>query len=371
MIRATSRLSKFITLLALALVVSLSAMDIADARRGGGFGGFGSRGARTFKAPAPTRTAPNNAAPIERSMTPNTAPKTGAAGSQATAGAKAPNAGAKSGFLGGFGGSMLGGLMMGGLIGMLLGQGLGGMAGMFGLIIQVLLIAGVAMLAMRFFANRQRPATQGATQGATQSRNPYASNNRSSANNAQSNDRNSFSTQNLKRDNFSTSAAHSQTATSNQAQNDAQAFGNINAVEEVPLAIAQEDLEHFETMLKEIQTAYGNEDYAGLRLLTTPEAMSYLAEELGETASKGLRNQVSDVELLQGDVSESWSEANRDYATVAMRYSSIDVMVDRNSGEVVEGDAETPSESTELWTFTRQDSVRVQDWKLAAIQGAD
>lgn len=89
MLRATSRLGQFTIALGLALVVSLSAMDIADARRAGG-GGFGSRGSKTYQAPAPTRTAPNTAAPIERSMTPNTGAQTRPAQGAAAANAAKP-----------------------------------------------------------------------------------------------------------------------------------------------------------------------------------------------------------------------------------------------------------------------------------------
>ena len=109
-----------------------------------------------------------------------------------------------------------------------------------------------------------------------------------------------------------------------------------------------------------------HEDYATLRRITTPEMMGYLSEELGQNASNGLRNEVSDVRLLQGDVAESWREGANDFATVAMRYSSRDVTRERASNRIVSGD-ERPSESTEIWTFVRE---RGGDWKLSAIQEA-
>lgn len=140
------------------------------------------------------------------------------------------------------------------------------------------------------------------------------------------------------------------------------------AVEEETIEVGQADLDRFEQMLSEIQSAYGREDYAALRKLTTPEAMSYLAEELGEIASAGHRNEVKDVKLLQGDISEAWREGDTDYATVALRYSSIDVMLDRNTGAVVEGDPDHASESVEIWTFTRKNGG---EWQLAAIQGTE
>lgn len=93
--------------------------------------------------------------------------------------------------------------------------------------------------------------------------------------------------------------------------------------------------------------------------------MSYLAEELSENATSGRKNDVTAVTLLQGDVAEAWREEARDYASVAMRFESIDVMRDRQSGAVVEGDPEHPSETTELWTFVRENGGA---WKLSAIQ---
>ena len=56
-----------------------------------------------------------------------------------------------------------------------------------------------------------------------------------------------------------------------------------------------------------------------------------------------------------------------DYATAALRYSSRDWMVDRESGAVVEGDPNAVTETTELWTFVRHPN---EGWKLSAIQDA-
>jgi predicted lipid-binding transport protein (Tim44 family) len=79
---------------------------------------------------------------------------------------------------------------------------------------------------------------------------------------------------------------------------------------------------------------------------------------------------VTDVKLLQGDLSEAWRENGSDYATVAMRYSIVDAMVDRATGKVVSGDRAHSSEATELWTFRRDDRARADGWQLSAIQQA-
>lgn len=326
MLSAVPRFAKIAAVVVLAAAASLATFDIADARRAGS-SGFGSRGMRTFDTPAITRTAPTQAAPIDRTMTPRPQQQPAA---QPPLGAQQ-----RPGFFGGFGGSMIGGLIAGGLLGMMLGHGFGGGFGFLGLLLQIGLIMLAISFAMRFFANRQR----------TQYAGPGASYNSSAMNNANASPRPSFSIPSI---GGGTAAAQK----ARQANDE--------------IGLQQADLDRFEHLLTEIQSAYGAEDYATLRRLTTPEAMSYLAEELGENATHGVRNSVSDVRLLQGDIAEAWREGDSEYATLAMRYSSIDAVVDRATGKLVDGDDRNPSETTELWTFVRKPG---SDWILSAIQG--
>ena len=332
------RLGKLFAIMAVALSAMLISVDMAEARRaGGGFSGFGSRGTRTFSAPPVTRTAPNAAAPIERSMTPR-------ANTNTNQPAAAPNAapgrgGMFGGMFGGFAGSMLGGLAFGGLIGMMLGHGIGGGAGFLGLLLQGALIFGAITLAMRFFNRGRQPAMSGAGAPGAGFGNAMRS---------------------------SEQPASPGFAIPRIGSGAGNASAAPYAVQSEDINVGQADLEHFEQMLKDLQKAYGAEDYAALRQLTTPEAMSYLAEELSENATKGLKNEVRDVHLVQGDVSEAWREDGTDYATVAMRYESIDVVRDRATGRVVSGDPDNLSEAVELWTFMRR---RGGDWLVSAIQG--
>src|SRR5690349_4421030 len=117
----------------MAAVVAIVAMVLfatsdAQARAGGGFSG-GSRGMRTFSAPPVTRTAPNTAAPMQRTLT--------QPGNAGTIGQTASRPGL-------FGGGLLGGLAGGflavGLFGLLFGHGffggMGGFASLLGLMLQ-------------------------------------------------------------------------------------------------------------------------------------------------------------------------------------------------------------------------------------------
>ncbi|MFB2565322.1 Tim44 domain-containing protein [Rhizobium sp. IMFF44] len=329
MFSAVPRFAKIAAIVVLAAASSVATFDAADARRAGS-SGFGSRGTRTFDTPAITRTAPTQAAPIDRSMTQRPQQQT----------TTQPPLGApqRPGLFGGFGGSMIGGLIAGGLLGMMLGHGFGGGIGFLGMLLQIGLIVLLISFAMRFFANRQRTQYAAPGSGSSYNMNPM--------NNAGASPRPSFSIPSI--------GGAAAAPKARQANDE--------------IGLQQADLDRFEHLLTEIQSAYGKEDYATLRRLTTPEAMSYLAEELGENATSGVRNSVSDVRLLQGDIAEAWREDNAEYATLAMRYSSIDAMVDRTTGKLVDGDDRNPSETTELLTFVRKPG---SDWTLSAIQGTE
>ena len=104
---AAPRFAKIALIAVVSAASVFATMSDADARRAGGGMSFGSRGTRTYSAPPATSTAPTTAAPIERSMTPQTAPQ-----SAPQPGVNSPRTG---GMFGGFGRSLLGGLAIGGL----------------------------------------------------------------------------------------------------------------------------------------------------------------------------------------------------------------------------------------------------------------
>jgi predicted lipid-binding transport protein (Tim44 family) len=98
--------------------------------------------------------------------------------------------------------------------------------------------------------------------------------------------------------------------------------------------------------------------------------LSYFAQDLSDNAKEGVRNEISDVKLLKGDIAESWQENGSDYATVAMRYALTDTIVNKATGQIVSGDRTRPSEVTEVWTFRRESRNAREGWQLSAIQQA-
>ena len=302
------RSSSFITAVAVAALALAPSLAFAKA----GFGSsMGSRGSRTYSAPPATNTAPSMAAPMDRSMAPRMAPSApmGAPG----AAVSPRRSGFASGLMGGLLGVGLGSMLFGG--GMFGGGGFGFLS-LISLLIQGALLFFVARWLFRMFANRQQPAMAG---GPAMMRQP---------------------------------------APSNVMPMQGAVLGGA------ALAITKPDYEAFERILQGVQTAWTNADTSTLRTLTTPEMAGYFAEQLAEQNSRGVRNSVTHVKLEQGDLAEAWAENGIDYATVAMRFSSLDVTRD-SAGRVVDGDLALRSMTTELWTFMR---ARGGQWTLSAIQ---
>ncbi|HET6388232.1 MAG TPA: Tim44 domain-containing protein [Hyphomicrobium sp.] len=226
------------------------------------------------------------------------------------------------------------GLLMGGLFAAALASifGFGAMASVLGFLLQAALIGGIVYLVLMFLRNRNQPAFGRAAPQAAGS-----------------------------------TAPPRDTLAQNRFARDGAAGAGAS---QPPLTVGGDDFDSFERLLGEVQTAYGREDADKLGAITTPEMLSYFSEEISENAKRGLRNEISGVKLLQGDLAEAWRENGSDYATVAIRYSLIDATVDRATGRVVSGDLTRPTEATELWTFRRDDRARADGWQLSAIQQA-
>jgi predicted lipid-binding transport protein (Tim44 family) len=290
----------------------LLAPAVADARAGGGFS-FGSRGGRTFTAPPVTSTAPGGASSIGRSMNSPSSPYN----------SYRPMTRPGTGFFGsGFGRGLLGGFLGAGLFGLLFGHGLfGGLGGgmsLIGLLFQLGLIYLLVRWAMNAFGGRQ-PAFAGA--GA--------------------------------------------------ARSGLGGFGMPGGGgTAAPLTLAGADFNAFEYLLGAIQMAFGAENLERLRSMVTPEMASYFAEQIADNARRGIVNQVSDVHLVKGDLAEAWAESDGDYASVALRFSMIDVTRERTNGRIVEGNPSAPVEATEIWTFRRASGSGPNGWQLSAIQQA-
>lgn len=326
--------------LSAALALSLLlAPALADARPGLG-GSLGSRGARTWSSTPGTAGAPGGAYGFSQSMTPNGG---GYGSNYGNYGGYRPGYGA---FGGGsmFGRGLMGGFLGAGLFGLLFGGrffGFHGGMGFMGLLIQGFLL----FLLFRWLRDRflGGPALAGGV-------------------------RPGFARPGFMPGGpggfFRSMFPPLRTGGGFGGGGAASGFGG--AARGTPITLSSADYQQFSSLLQGIQTAWSNTDLNGLRAMCTPEMLGYFNTQLSELASRGERNQVRDVRLQQGDLSEAWSERGTQYATVSLRYSMVDVTLDR-AGRVVDGSPTERVTVTEFWTFVRASAGH---WILSAIQQA-
>jgi predicted lipid-binding transport protein (Tim44 family) len=275
---------------------------------------MGSRGSMTYSAPPTTRTAPYSSQPMQQSLTPrqqSASPGFGSPGYQ-------PRSSFTSGLMGGLIGAGIGGLLFGhGFWGGGLGFG-----GFLGFLLQIFLLVMVGRFLLRMFLRNRQTATAGGpsifARGGTNGVGPMPGGG---------------------------------------------PFGGGGA-NPPPIQIGPDDYQQFEQLLQGVQAAWSQQDLNGLRAMTTPEMVSYFSEQLSDQASRGVRNTVTDVQLVSGDLSQAWAEQGREYATVAMRFSMIDVTRD-GAGRIVDGSPTEHLTATEIWTFVRASGGH---WVLSAIQ---
>jgi predicted lipid-binding transport protein (Tim44 family) len=309
------RLRVLLVALVLGLPIALGAAP-ADAKVNSGQS-LGSRGSHTFTSPPGTASSPYGAAPIQRSMT---APDSyggsgyGSYGYGRSYGMR-PGSAFTSGLMGGLLGAGIGGMLFGG--GFFHGMHNG--SGVLGLLIQLFLLYMLASWAYRRFAGGLSVAGAG-----LYGRVLYPG-----------------------------------------APPRAARPGNFGGGRSGrPISLEPGDFRSFTDVLRHIQAAWTAHDMVALRSLATPEMVTYFGEQLAEQRSRNVRNQVTDVRLEKGDLSEAWSEGTREYATVSMTFSMIDVTID-NVGRVVDGSLTERVTATEFWTFLRAPRA---NWILTAIQ---
>ena len=295
---------------AIAALSLLLAPGLADARLGSG-GSFGSRGSMTYSAPPSTGTS-SSTSPLQQSITPNS-PSPGFGGGYGASGF-----GARSGFMSG----LMGGLIGAGIGGLLFGHGFwgGGMmgfGGFFGFLLQIFLLVMLVRFLIRLFRGPS-PAFAGGpnilARGGPPGPGPMGGG------------------------------------------------GGMGGAQQIQ--IAPQDYQEFERLLQNLQAAWSRQDLNALRAMVTPEMLSYFGDQLAEQTSQGVRNEVTDVRLLQGDLAQAWTERGREYATVAMRFSMVDVTRDA-AGHIVDGSPTEHITATEVWTFVRSPGGH---WILSAIQ---
>lgn len=125
-------------------------------------------------------------------------------------------------------------------------------------------------------------------------------------------------------------------------------------------------LSNMDDIFMRIQEAWRDKDIGYMELLVTPEIEKVFADQMQELRAKNLVNYMRNIKLLEKSIIEAWIEKGHQYITVHLKFSMLDYTINTN-GDVVEGSKDIPAETSELWTFMRDDGNPHAIWKLSAI----
>jgi len=243
--------------------------------------------------------------------------------------------------------------MMAGLVGALAGTaigamlfnmlgGMGGLGGMMG-ILGLLLLAGLAFMAFRMFRASRQPQPQFTGMGPNGNVTPFQ-----------------------RPDVMAATATAPQTGGYQQT-----GAGSYQTKEQGLAAIAlgnpsfrtEQAIDELTSIFFKVQESWSANDKAGIQAVSTPEMADYFAQDLDVMVMKGERNVIKNIVIRQFEITEAWQEVEQEFITAKIQARLVDY-VERN-GQVVEGDANQPTDFAEFWTFKRPRGGH--DWKLSAI----
>lgn len=115
-----------------------------------------------------------------------------------------------------------------------------------------------------------------------------------------------------------------------------------------------------------IQEAWSAQDGMAFQRLCAPEIAEQFSRDLDEARRHGERNVLKNIVIRRFDMSEAWTEMDREFVTARIQARLIDYV--ERGGEVIEGSQDDPTDFAETWTFARARGG--DDWRLTAIEQA-
>ncbi|HEY7204243.1 MAG TPA: Tim44 domain-containing protein [Methylomirabilota bacterium] len=314
--------------MAVLLVLSLSPLLLASeawARAGGG-SSSGSRGSRSYSSPAkppsnPVSPSQPAAPPVYQSPTPQPRPGWG-------------------GLMGG----MLGGLLLGGLVGSLFFGGGGGGIGL----LEILILAGLAWLAISYMRRRQAGEPAGYAMASGYGGGGYRGGSSGSGYDARP-----------------SGPAEAAVMEPPAGPSDlARGIGHIRQMDAGfdPRVFAETASDIF----FKVQGAWTARDMASASPVLTPEMQTLLQGDCDRLRAERKVNRLENIAVRSAEVTEVWQESGQDYVTVHFLASLLDYTTDETGARLVEGSRTEPVKFEEYWTFVRP--VGPNPFRLSAIQ---
>lgn len=246
------------------------------------------------------------------------------------------------GLMGGLLGGALGGLLFGSLFGMG-GQGMG--------ILPLLLLAGGAWFLWKRF---------GGSRGA-QRRDPFGGNGGGQWNFPGQQGGGSAGSRSVAPDIGSDlggqGAAHSHS------------FGVDDGVAQIRQYDRDFDPDYFKEVASDVffqvQAGWMRRDLSSYRHLLGSQLATEYERHFSEMREKGVINKLESIAIRGVDVVAAGSDGREDFVTVHFTANLLDYTVSDTTGELVEGDMNTPVKFSEEWSWARPTGT--QDWRLEGI----
>ena len=331
---------KGITVLATFLLLFFGALELDAWARAGGGRSFGGGSSRSFSTPYRGYNSPSQRGESRSYQTPKQPAAPSAPASQPWGGG-----GFLRGLAGGIAGGFLGSLLFsslgfgGGFGG--LGGGLGGGIGL----LEILLIAGIALAVVAYLRRRSQAGLAGAHGGHF----AMGSGGHGGGCGSSQVDRADTAVEELP-----------------EATNLQRGLGEVGAV--VPSFDAGRFPEEAMDLFFRIQGAWASRDLNPVRDLLAPEVRQEFQRDLEILKAEGKINRLENIAVRRSEIQEAWVEAGRAFVTIHFLANLLDYTVEEQSGRLVTGSKETPSKFEEYWTFGRP--AGGSSWQLTAIQQA-
>lgn len=298
---------RIFTIMAAAMMLSVTVLELNAEARAGGSRSSGSRGARSYSKPASNYSQPN------------------------------PTRQQQAG--GGFMRSMAGGIM-GGMLGSMLfssfagaGGGIGGLGGGGIGLFEIILLGGLGYMIYRFIKKKRElslatPTGQGTYQREAVTPISY-----------------DYQTVEPVSNDVGTGISHVR-----QMDTSFDETGFNDAVMDI---------------FFRIQGAWTNRDLAPVSSLLTDEMKRILQEDVDRLLRDRQVNRLENIAVRKVEMAEVWQESGQDYVSALIYANLLDYTTDDATGAVVSGSKTEPVKFEEYWTFTRP--VGNNPWRLSAI----
>ena len=132
----------------------------------------------------------------------------------------------------------------------------------------------------------------------------------------------------------------------------------------------REFLQGAEAAYEMIVTAFADGDRRMLRSLLSPDVFDGFIAAISDREARGERIESRFIGISAADIQDAELKGSVAHVTVKFRSQLVSATLSKD-GDVVEGDTQTVSDVTDVWTFARDTNSRDPNWQLVATEAGD